>query len=429
MLAKYPERIWAESRHWISLEGEWVPVSKLVYSYSMQSLIQTKHLFPAIRGKVADYTKLTADLCAAAPFNALSPLSAAIEERIERGLILNGTLHELPWLRTFAGLLARVLLPNMEETAKVRELARRLGRARCVTLPQVHAVPYLDGTPAGPARELPAAWSEDDIVIRKASQAAMAKAVSDALGHAFALPEIQSALQFCSDRPNSFIVEYMQDNFELADEELLDGPTDHNESTSGPAVPQVVPVDVMPGTLVQAVESIGKSGEETHDVSEGSPAENDEEDEPRAPRTSPSRPRKAPLIERYALSKGFAAHSSGGFHHPSGLAIEPDSGGIFEWRLRNASGDHLRGILPIECCLLAEPLELSHEVWAYSKKYPESSLLLLTDGSGEPWELAGEDLHRFAEEQLLILHPATYRIRCARPEEILRRLTNRKPTP
>jgi len=51
LLPIYPERIWNECRHWIDLEGRWVPVDDFQYCLTMPSMVTYSHLFPSIKIK------------------------------------------------------------------------------------------------------------------------------------------------------------------------------------------------------------------------------------------------------------------------------------------------------------------------------------------------------------------------------------------
>ena len=74
LLPSYSSRIWDDCGHWLSLEGEWVPVSTLAYSLTMQSLVPWNHLFPRVKSRTADFQSLSSETCQSYPFSALPTL-------------------------------------------------------------------------------------------------------------------------------------------------------------------------------------------------------------------------------------------------------------------------------------------------------------------------------------------------------------------
>ena len=81
LLSAYPRRIWDKCGHWLNLQSEWVPIDRLTYSLTMQSLVPWNHLFPGVKAETADFLSLSSETCQTYPFSAFPTIGEIIEER------------------------------------------------------------------------------------------------------------------------------------------------------------------------------------------------------------------------------------------------------------------------------------------------------------------------------------------------------------
>lgn len=458
LLAKYPERVWAECQHWLSIQGDWMEVGELSYSVSMQSLVPTKHLFPEVRSRIADFTKLSAELVASEPFNSLPPLSSAISEVVDRSDLSDLTTCEQQWLPVFAGFLQRITISPDVEQYRIRDLAAVLKQTTVYTTHGIEAVPYLDSAPVGTPRLLPAVWIGNELFVQNANPASMAKSITDATGRVMSHEGVKAALQLCFDRSFDFIADYMRECFELAEAPVEPEDETGTSEYAGEGSDNVPSEDqsFAPEPFAPIVDEINDDVEEEEESdSLGEVADRDDselemeaQDETLFPHQSSSdepvashqggqqtddttseeedvskkptsrQPRKPPLIERYALTRGFSSNANGDYRHPDGRLLQKTFGGMFPWEVWDASGNRLFGIYPREHCLLSDPLELPSEYWMYCEKHPESILVLLVDGDGQPFELTGENIRSLTDQGIISLHAASYRLRCERPQDL-----------
>lgn len=212
----YPGRVWSETGHWLNLEGNWVPTNSLVYSVTpMQPLPSWRHLFPAVKGKTADFRSLSSETCQGSPFSALLALAESIEERFQERAGLPDP-RERPWLGALGAGLQRIVLDDSDQMERVRGLARRLSATRWQVAEGLKSEPYIDGTPAGTPRPIDVLWHADLLYVQKGSAAKMAKLVPQEIAKAFNLPDATEAIKLCYERSSAFVQEYLEDNFKLA---------------------------------------------------------------------------------------------------------------------------------------------------------------------------------------------------------------------
>ncbi len=415
LLPRYPDRVWSECGHWLNLEGEWVPAANLSFALTMQSLVPWKHLFPAFKQKTADLQKLSADVCQRSPFANLGLLSSAIDERFQ------DTLYGLPkpenkqWVIALASGLQRVIVDNQDETRRVRGLATRLRQTEWQPATKLETIPYINGTPAGIARSIEVLWKDSKLYVEDRSAPKMAKAVAAEVGRVFARPDITDAVKLCYDRLPEFVVEYLEENFELAPEDAVAPET---ATVANPAEMQQAPTngisdhDAIPGTddnLVEGVEpepqgAIGELETEEDTDSEG------EVQQPNQTRVRPGKLAKPSLMERFALAKGYSKDGTDRFYHPDGSWIVRVPGNAFPWERHSKSGDLLQYYWPKEHCIKREPLELEAEVWAMCQEFSDDYTLILTEADESPIEISGHLLQQMSERGELTLYPSTYRL-------------------
>ncbi|MFZ5814450.1 MAG: ATPase [Bacillota bacterium] len=399
LLPRYPERIWAECGHWLSLEGEWVPVAELQYALTMQSLVPWKHLFPEVKAKTADLQKLPADLCEREPFSRLPRLGSCIEERFHAKPGALGTPHTRPWMVALGLGLARIILDDPDEMQRVRELGSRLARTLWQPASVLETVPYLGGTPAGTPRRCEVLWREDLLYVEDRSPAKLAAAVPHELGRLFARTEISDAVKLCYERSPEFVEDFLQTAFELAPPEEISEPTQ--------------PAD--PGKEREPARSEVAVTREPEPVRPTVPKEwfkpNDQEPPPSPPQ-QPKQPKppQPSLIDLFAAGRGFAKDGADRFVHPDGRWLGKNRESLFPWVLWSANGDPLQHYWVKEHCLEREPLQLESEIWQFCQRSPDRYSLILTTPEGAPVEVSGRRLVELYEREELTIYPATYRL-------------------
>jgi len=420
LLPRHPERIWNECEHWLNLEGEWTPISKLAYALTMQSLVAWKHLFTETKQKTADLQKLTTEICQQHPFSALPTLANSIEQRFVETLFSLPPVQHKAWLAALGLGLRRVLLENEIDTNRVRALAERLARTKWQIATGLVTIPYIGGTPAGTPRRIDVLWKESLLYVEDRSTARMAKNIAQELGRVFDRSEVVDAIKLCYDRSLEFVMEYLEENFRLSEEvQELESETDQGlgerEASQSPGDTGVDGQLAEPdqdeateqnseGLSPESQEALAEAADEEPDT------QDDVSDEPTTTRTHQPKPPKLSLIERFASARGFSKDGEDRYYHSDGRSISKANGMRFPWEMYSASGDLLKCYWPKDHCIQEEPLQLAAEIWSLCEKSPGKYSLVLADAAGAPVEVSGGRLKEMCDRGELTLHPATYRL-------------------
>ena len=404
LMPVYPGRVWDDCGHWLNLQGEWVPVGRLAYSLTMQSLVQWNHLFPGVKAKTADFQWLSSETCQSYPFSGLPTLEEVIEERFQgqSGLL---TPQEKTWLVVLGTGLRRLVLDDADQMERVRGLAHRLSQTRWQVAGGLESEPYIDGTPAGTSRPIDVLWRADILYVQRRSPAKLARVVPQEIARVFNRQDITEAIKFCYERPSEFIDEYLEDNFDLAP------PIDEDEPDRL-STQQVQPDSREEQSVVVDLPQDGRLPEDVR-PEEATPLtdEDNGDDEPPAPRPlRPARPPRQSLIERFAQALGFAMNGTGKFDHTDGMSLERTSGNAFPWELKSALGDILQYYWPNEHCIQQEPLQLDADIWELCQQSPGLYSLVLINENGAPIQIPGSKLVEMRQQDRLVLYPATYKL-------------------
>ena len=403
LMSGYPRRIWDECGHWLNLQGQWVPIDRLAYSLTMQSLVPWSHLFPGVKARIADFQSLSAETCQSHPFSAFPTIGEVIQERFrgQSGLL---NAQEKPWVTALGEGLQWVVLEDADSTERVRRLADRLSRTRWQVAAGLESEPYIGGTPAGVPRPIEVLWRADILYAQRGSPAKMARLVPQEIARAFNRQDITDAIKLCYERPPEFINEYLEDNFNLAPPQEKDYIGDPANSEKGPDTEEADVLDE------QAPDDRDTNNDRA-EVDSPTADEDDSEDGPPTPRPArPARPPRPSIIERFARAQGFSVNGSGKFHHEDGSSLERTLGNVFPWELKFASGKTERYYWPREHCIQKEPLQLEAEVWDLCQRFPDLYSLVLTTVNGVPTEVDGNQLVTMQEQHALVLYPAAYRL-------------------
>lgn len=400
LVGRYSRRVWDECRHWLNLAGEWAPTDSLSFSLTMQTLIPWSHLHKWVKQQTADLQRMPLELTSAEPFSALPSLASQIEDRFERDTWIQQP-EQKAWLRAFGEVLARVRFDDEQETARVRELARRLSRTTWQRAPGLAITPYLHGTPAGTPRQADATWLDTTLFVGAILPARLAKRVPEEIGGHFARQEIRSALDFSFERSATQVREYLEENFDLA-----------------PAEARTEPAVALGGSETEIAEEVNAAPEQgAADAGEAEPLLDDSGENESAPQPVDSnepqardpKPAKPSILERFARARGFQRAGDNRFRHADGSWIAR-SDGRFPWEKRSAGGDLLRLYWPKDHCLERDPLEIEADIWALLDQKPELYALILADRSGAPIEVPGARLRAMRDAEQLTLYPAAYRL-------------------
>ena len=429
LLSRYSTTIWNDCSHWLNLDGQWAPTDQLAYKLTMQSLVPWSNLFPSFKQKTADCQKLSIDLCTLPPFSQLTNLADHIEDYIHEGLFDSAFSVEKEWMKILGHGIARMIFNDELEKERIRELGRRLAKTQWQPTTGLEVIPYMDGTPAGSARQTSVAWKDDILFVEDCGVARIFKAVAQELARPFGRPDITDAIKACVDRSAKFINEYLEENFKLLPPEQIEQQAKEAEEKSTPEQPETEALAVTNVTKAgqQEEEAVAGSGENTDEPANvpGStdviPAAQDETEqngsgsggETPMPiiRTYTPKPSKPRLIELFAKSLGYTIDGQADrFYSYDGSWIQKADGGVFPWERYIASGELEKSYWTKEHCLHHEPLQLDSEIWELCRKNPQSYSLVLIDRVGSPIELSGQKLVELVNEGNLILYPAKYRL-------------------
>ncbi len=429
ILPRYAERIWTECRHWLNLEGEWVPVEQLAYKLTMQSLIPWANLFRPVKQKTADLQKLTMEICEQHPFVQLPSLASCIEDRFENEIFESGTAIVKPWIVALGSGLARVELDDETESKRMREQGHCLSGTGFLTVAALETTPYIDGVPSGTPRRIDVLWKDLTLYVENKSLAKMAIAIAQELGRHFGRTDVADAIKLCFERDSVFVAEYLEENFKLLAPEKVgtenpEHPTQEEPSSPQPDMANERETDLTTsGSVVNTeIEHPGADTPETESSeatlpdnridpqsNEGGHARDDEETQ--TARQHTPRPSKPKLIERFAVTHGYSKDSSEGrFYHEDGGWLERATGVSFPWERYSASGELLQCYWVKDHCIEREPLQLEAEVWDLCVRHPEKYTLLLTSLDGASVQYSGKRICDLRDSGRLTLFPASYRI-------------------
>ena len=380
-----------------------MPLDRLAYSLTMQSLVPWTHLFPGVKARTADFQSLSSETCHSYPFSTLPTIGEVIEERFrgQSGLL---SAQEKPWVTALGEGLRRVVLEDADLTERVRGLAERLAQTRWQVAAGLESEPYIGGTPAGTPRPIEVLWRDYILYVQRGSPAKMARLVSQEIARAFNRQDVSDAIKLCYERPLEFINEYLEDNFRL------DRPQENQHLDDWDSAERGSDTEESDVLVDQELDDQPPN----NDLAEVEPPpseEDDGEDGTLTPR--PVRPNRAPrpsMIERFARAQGFSMNGSGKFYREDGRSLERTVGNVFPWELKSASGTTERYYWPREHCIQQEPLQLEADIWELCVRFPDLYSLVLISVSGTPIEVDGNRLAKMQEEQALVLYPAAYRL-------------------
>ncbi len=389
LLKRYHRRIWESCGHWLNLAGQWAPTHTLTHAlFPSDVLPRLDHLFPNVRGKIADLSDLLPEDAASPPFADLPSLSTRLEERLAGSLQIQ--VLPLPaWLKALAEGLRRLHLDDDVHAQRIHRLAERLARSRWCEVPELSVEPYLDGKPAGTPRTAEVAWLDERLYVVPMNQARRARCLPDELARVFDHEGVRKALHYAVDRDEATIHEYLRENFRLA-------------ATLPPLPPrkEETPIDLPEPVNVPA--ELENPKETSDDI---------------PPLLSHAHARRThrradhELMTRYAEALGFQQDAEGEhFVHINGSQIRFAQGSVFPWVHFGPDATILHRYLPIDHCLEDRPLELEKEAWDLLEEKPDLYTLILRTSDGKPIAIKGTHLQALKNQGRLHLYPARYRL-------------------
>jgi hypothetical protein len=276
----------------------------------------------------------------------------------------------------------------------------------------LRVTPYIDGTPAGQAFEPNALWHDHTFYVRDDQLVKLFNAVVDELGRPFGLPHITESIRSCVERDPSFVDEYLESNFTLEEVQQQE-----SSPTVGPLVseamqppPQGQPINIETGR--ETTEELPLVEIET----QPKPDVNNTVEGVLKPQPTPKTPReKPPLIERYAVSRGYKWDSDKNrYIHPDGFWLQK-SDGSFSWERYSSKGNILCRYWVSEQCLLTGGIEMGVDLWELIRKLAGTSALILVNSEDHPVEITGNEIVNKVDTGEVVLYPAKYRL-CIKPE-------------
>jgi hypothetical protein len=413
IMIRYPSQVWVRCGHWFSLNGDWVTTEHLEYALSMQSLVKWNHLHEWVKGKTADLLGLPADVCNEPPFATLIPLAAKLDERVVETKKVKRA-ETKAWLRELGDGLQRLIDEPDGDTERVRALARNLSETVWQSVTELEIIPYIDGTPAGTARDADVLWLDQTIFVRDRPAARLARSVASELSRFFRKAELADAAKMCFERSPEFVREYMEENFRLgaivpasagqdADRPGVDGKNDVE-----------VPITQLTGVAPQAIDAETTLAEDSGSEEQQSSQPEDSQQESITVETrqivTSTVTVRPTLIESFAAAGGFQKRGEDRFVHADGRSLIRDRSDRFSLQLVAASGGVIRSYFAIARSLEKEPIEMDAEIWAALEHFPHQKSLILESLEGTPIEMTGEKLLAQKNAGLIKLYPAKYRV-------------------
>jgi hypothetical protein len=395
LLQRHPNRIWEGCRRWLTIDGEWVPVDSLRYALTMQSLVPWKHLFPHVRQTVADFQKLPMDVLQHPPFATLPTLGESIAESECTSDAISRSRKE--WISSLGEVLARLQVDDADDCERLRGLGRRLSRTEQVIVRQIESTPTINGVPVGTPRLLDALWKGEVLYVVASSAPKTARAITHAIASQFSSEDITDAVKICYEREPHFIDEYALENFELATVESMP-----ERGTTTP----VTTAD----ELATDTQRHGSGGETFEDpISDDAETTHDDSGH------RIHRPKRAPLIERFARTLGYERVSAERIERRDGLTLTPDEDSPSVWNAISADGEFVQSYWPREHYLDEKPLVIPADIWSAFERHPDRWTLVLVDGNHRPLAIRAVQLMDWVRSGRASIHVADYRVSISSP--------------
>lgn len=400
-LARDSLRVWSECSHWMSLDSTWEPVGRFTHRLTMQALVQSTHLLPGVKQRVADLRPVSPLLCGHPPFGNLVELEDALETSVTLFVPGKTGQNDPAWLGQLAANFRRVKIPDTAKQVRVRAAGERLLRTRRRVASALEVTPYLDHTPAGSASAAKVVWTVHDLYVLGDSAGRLHRPLVDELSRPFDFDPIAKAFDSCAGRDEDFIADYLAEHFTL--EDIAELPLNASEPATGLANVPSADADLASGPVPSS------DPLESQPAADAAAPSLDDEPAPASP-PAPAKPRSAPepsVFDRYAASLGFQ-FSGNGYTHADGRLIVKSST-PFHWQLLDSRGACLRRFWASRDSL-EKGVEVAAELWTLTHQAPgEVTWVVVSDDRGVV-ALTGHELTAQTDAAVLKLYPATYRL-------------------
>lgn len=174
-LGRFPREVWESVGHWLSVENTWVPVERLRYRVTMQTLVRHQELFTSVKESTANLTVVGATVYSAEPFAVLRDLNSVLEERPaalpkSRSCSRSNFDSESPsWLQESGRMLRRIVVSEDGLQQRCRVGGARMAETVVHCLhgeDELSVVPCIDGQPAGPPAKRDGLWHGRSLFVR-----------------------------------------------------------------------------------------------------------------------------------------------------------------------------------------------------------------------------------------------------------------------
>ncbi|MDG2468275.1 MAG: hypothetical protein P8M80_03275, partial [Pirellulaceae bacterium] len=231
-LQNYPETVWTECGHWLSLDGHWANINSLSFKLLRNHKIQTGDLFAGIHRTTADLRNLNDTDCQLSQFSELRDLATCLQMQLAQSTPSSRPQPEITWLATLGQLISRVHVPDDPDGAKTFQAqGKRLSNSRWNAMKMLQVTPYLDGEPAGQPHQAKVFWHQENIYVVEGSFVANYQKLVNEIARPFASQKISDAIRACIQRDTQFISEYFASHFELMEPEETRQPTEDFQLT------------------------------------------------------------------------------------------------------------------------------------------------------------------------------------------------------
>jgi hypothetical protein len=456
MLGRLPRQAWQRGG-WLDLSGRWALVSELRY-YTLNASVE-RGLFAAMRQATADFSVLPDEEADWVLSTGLLSLEGSLQQKLQKAEAA-GSQKRPEWLAELARclLLVKPALAQGDNAAVAtwqanRDLARRLGRSQWRPVRRLEVMPYVEGTPAGEARPVKAAWV-DEVIYVLASGPSHHRELAGALASPFRGQGLAQAIADCIDRPPRWVADYFAANFELIESETAVGPEpEQPEVLTEPAAPvrengslltgpssEAQDNRVVPDAAAQPATDEAPAPGENRQSAQGelsTPSEesNREPREQSAETAEPAveaeaadgrdRPARANARGRFERLRSFMQRI--GFQWDAARGLFADVRGnvvrreedVLEWVIYDRNGQRRDGYWMGDRTL-EQGLEMPAGDWETLKRTPENAWLLLPDDAGELRALQMKRLLARLQSGEVGLYPALFRLRLESAREMER---------
>ncbi|MDB4650762.1 ATP-binding protein [Pirellulaceae bacterium] len=233
-LQTFPDRIWNECGHWLSLDDRWTEVNSFHFSSTQDRVIRISDLFAGVQAKTADLRNLTEADHSKPFFSALRDVGQCLEMRLTESIESNRPAATKTWTKHLGKMLSQIAISDdPEKETTVRHEGQRLAGSTWRAMQSLRTTPYIDGEPAGHAIDAEVVWLDCELYVLDRSFVSIYRQLVDEMSRPFGLQSIADAIRSCADRSDGFIEEYIQHHFELAEQKVVEPAQTSNSEQGG----------------------------------------------------------------------------------------------------------------------------------------------------------------------------------------------------